>query len=144
MYIMKNLKTFVQKKNVTAYRFPAYFEVRFAEHLVNLYTAVWKNLPYMQKHWKSIIEGFQTTKIEKATARGFLSKWEDGGEQQKLACLMIVILRHIQKLQKNGQKSRIVLTDIETSKKIALDAITFMENGPLSRLRRKFIQIVWN
>ncbi len=75
---------------------------------MNLSTAVWKNLPYMQKPRESIIEGLQTTKIEKASARGFLSKWEDGGEQQKLTCLMIDILRHIQKLQKDGQKSRIM------------------------------------
>lgn len=41
---------FCTEENATIYRFPDYFDVRFAEHLVNLSTAVWKNLPYVQKH----------------------------------------------------------------------------------------------
>lgn len=37
-------KICIQEK-VSDYRFLAYFEVRFAEHLLNLSMAVWKNLP---------------------------------------------------------------------------------------------------
>lgn len=55
-------------KKISICRFPAYFEVRFAEHLLNLSTAIWKNLPCMQTHWESIIESSHSTKIEKATA----------------------------------------------------------------------------
>jgi hypothetical protein len=43
---------------------------------------------------------------------------------------MIDILIHINKFQKDGQKSRILLTDIETLKKIVLDVLTLMESGP--------------
>lgn len=94
----EELQKICNQENVSAHRFPAYFELRFAEHLVNLSTAVWKNLPFMKKHWKSINENNGTTKIEKATARGFLRLWEDGGKQQYLTCLMMDILRQIEKL----------------------------------------------
>lgn len=77
----------------------------------------------MQKHWKEIIQSSQTTKTEKATAKGFLNKWEDDGQQQKLTCIMMDLLRIIQELQKDSQKSRILLTDIEISKKIAIDSM---------------------
>lgn len=43
---------------------------------------------------------------------------------------MMDILRHIEKLQKDSQKSKIIMTDIELSKKVAVDSITLMENEP--------------
>ncbi|KAL4143163.1 hypothetical protein QTP88_005523 [Uroleucon formosanum] len=98
-------------KKILIYRFPAYFEVRFAEHLLNLSKALWKNLPCMQIHWQSIIESSDSTKIEKATAKGFLRTWKINGEQQHLTCLMMDILRNIEKLQKDSQKSKIIMTD---------------------------------
>jgi len=115
-------------KQISICRFPAYFEVRFAEHLLNLSTAIWKNLPCMQTHWESIIESSDSTKIEKATAKGFLRIRKDDGEQQHLTCLTMNILRHIEKLQKESQKSKIIMTDIDLSKKVAVDSITLMEN----------------
>lgn len=36
------LERISDSKKVSIYRFPAYFEVRFAEHLLNLSTALWK------------------------------------------------------------------------------------------------------
>lgn len=39
----------------------------------------------MQIHWESIIESSDSTKIEKATAKGFLRIWKDDGEQQHRA-----------------------------------------------------------
>lgn len=63
-------KIFIQEKFLV-YRFPAYFEVRFAEHLVNLSTAVWKNLPYMKTYWKSIIESTET-KLKLPLSKNFL------------------------------------------------------------------------
>ncbi|KAL4148449.1 hypothetical protein QTP88_002689 [Uroleucon formosanum] len=119
-----------ETKKISIYRFPAYFEVRFAEYLLNLSKALWKNLPCMQIHWQSIIESSDSTKIEKATAKGFLRTWKNDGEQQHLTCLMMDILRHIEKLQKDSQKSKIIMTDIELSKKVAVDSIALMENEP--------------
>lgn len=84
----------------------------------------------MQAHWKSIIESSDSTKIEKATAKRFLRLWKDDGEQQHLTCLMMDILRHIEKLQKDSQKSKIIMTDIELSKKVAVNSISLMENEP--------------
>lgn len=57
------------KKN-SIYLFPGYFEVRFTEHLLNLSTALWKNLPCMQTYCESIIESSDSTKIKKSTAKG--------------------------------------------------------------------------
>lgn len=119
-----------EQKNIPVYRFPAYFEVRFAEHLVNLCKSIWKNLPGMQNHWETMIESTETTKVEKATARGFLRLWEDGGVQQHLTCLMMDLLRIFEILQKDCQKSMITMSDIELSKKFAVDAITLIEKGP--------------
>jgi len=84
----------------------------------------------MQIHWQSIIESSDSTKIEKATAKGFLRTWKNDGEQQHLTCLMMDILRHTEKLQKDSQKSKIIMTDIELSKKVAVDSIALMENEP--------------
>jgi len=113
-------------KKISIYRIPAYFELRFAEHLLILSKALWKNLPCMQIHWQSIIESSDTT-IQflelKTTAKGFLRTWKNNGEQQHLTCLMMDILRHIEKLQKDSQKSKIIMTDIELSKKVAVDSI---------------------
>lgn len=77
----EELQKICSQEKVSVYRFLAYFEVRFAEHLLNLSTAILKDLPCMKKHWKSIIKSAETTKIEKVTAWGFLHQWEDGGEQ---------------------------------------------------------------
>jgi hypothetical protein len=98
----EELKKICDQDKVSVYRFPAYFEVRFVEHLVNLSKAVWKNLPCMQKHWKLIIEKTDTTKVEKATARGFLRLWAND-----LTSLMMDLLRQFEKLQKDCQKSMI-------------------------------------
>lgn len=43
---------------------------------------------------------------------------------------MMDILRHIEKLQKDSQKSKIIMTDIELSKKVVVDSIGLMENEP--------------
>lgn len=39
-----------EENKVSIHRFPAYTEVRFVEHLINLSQAVWKNLSCMQMH----------------------------------------------------------------------------------------------
>lgn len=45
---------------------------------------------------------------------------------------MLDILRQIEKLQNDSQKFRILMTDIELLKKISVDTIAFIENGPYS------------
>ena len=45
------LEKVAKSENQCAYHFPAYFEVRFVEHLKNLAKAVWKMLPFMLEHW---------------------------------------------------------------------------------------------
>lgn len=111
-------------------RFPAYFEVRFVEHLVNLAECIFENLPAMQKHWNSVIESKHSNRIEKATARGFAKVWISGGDKEHITALMIDVLR-VRKLQKNFQKSMATILDIEVSKKIAVSSLNMMEQQPL-------------
>lgn len=114
------------KQNV--YRFPAHFDVRFVEHLNNLAKAVWNNLPLMQQHWSNVLENDDSTKVEKASARGFLRLWETSGEQQRLTSLMLDLLKRMEKLQKDCQRSCVTIPDIEVSKKIFVDSLSLMEN----------------
>lgn len=57
------------------YKFPAYIEVRSIEHLINLTKAVWNKL-CIEKHWKSIEDNPDSSKVEKTTGRGFMRLWQ--------------------------------------------------------------------
>lgn len=116
-------------KSQSVYRFPAYFEVRFVEHLNNLAKAVWNNLPLMQQHWINVLDNNDFTKVEKSTARGYLRLWETGGEQHRLTGLMLDLLAKMEKLQKDCQRSFVTVPDIEVSKKIFIDGLSMMEDG---------------
>lgn len=99
---------------IRLYRFPAFFEVRFAEHLIKLSKAVWNYLYCMQKHWQLIIEKSDTDtfKIEKPKLKGFYALGQ-GGKQQKMTCLMMDLLKRIENLHKECQRSLITITHIE-------------------------------
>lgn len=73
------LKAISEKKKVTFYWFPQYFEVRFVEHLILLCESVWKNMPSIRKHWNNIVTADTNTsnRKEKAMIRGFLKVWEE-------------------------------------------------------------------
>ena len=57
------------------------------------------NLPLMQQHWSNVLDNNDSTKVEKASARGFLCLWETDGEQQRLTGLMLDLLKYMEKLQ---------------------------------------------
>ena len=69
-----------------AHEFPAYFEVRFAEHLVNVIDAVLHNRDGCIEVWKQI--SAEGTRREKSEARVFLRKWTTGSNQVWLTALM--------------------------------------------------------
>lgn len=122
----EELDKLAELNKTTAYRFPAYSEVRFAEHLNNLTMAVWKNLPLMQTHWSEVLENPDAAKTEKASARGFLRLWEKGGQQQLLTSLMLDLLKCMMKLQKDCQRSFVTIPDIEVSKQIFIGSLNMM------------------
>lgn len=115
-------------KEVKIRRFPAYYEVRFVEHLINLGEVVWNNLSCMKIHWEAIVNNTDATRTEKAQAQGFSKKWADNGRQQQLTALMMDLLKHLETLQKDGQRAAITIPDIELSKATILQRLTIMEN----------------
>lgn len=112
------------------YKFPEHFDVRFAEHLLNLTKAVWSNLSCIRKHWQQTIDDSDCTKNEKAQARGFLKVWERGKEAEKMTVLMMDLLRLIEKLQKEAQRSMITLPDIEITRGIVTASLDIMAKQP--------------
>jgi len=117
---------------ITIKRIPAYFDIRFVEHLIQLCKVILNNLPSMRKHWQAIIAKPkpESIKAEKAMAEGFLKVWADENLQLKLSCLMVDLLRHLETLQKDGQKSKITIPDIELSKKTVINRLALMEEKP--------------
>ena len=69
-----------------AHEFPAYFEVCFAEHLVNVIDAVLHNRDGCIEVWKQI--SAEGTRREKSEASGFLRTWTTGSNQVWLTALM--------------------------------------------------------
>ncbi|KAF0702117.1 Uncharacterized protein FWK35_00032969, partial [Aphis craccivora] len=64
---------------------------------------------HVYKHiGNQLLKALIQQKLKKATAKGFLRIWKDD----------------------DSQKSKIIMTDIELSKKVAVDSITLMENEP--------------
>lgn len=59
------LKKIGDTKKISMYRFPAYFEVRFADHLLNLSKALWKNLPCMQYIGNQLLKALTQQKLKK-------------------------------------------------------------------------------
>ena len=49
--------------------------------------------------------------------------------KQRLTCLMLDLLKHLEKLQKDCQRSFITMPDVELSKRIFVDSLSMMEDG---------------
>lgn len=62
--------------------------------------------------------------MKKPTARGFK---EEGGNQEYFTAIMLDILRIMEKMQKECQRQFIILSDIEVSKKTAIESFNLME-----------------
>ena len=70
-----DLKALGAKHGATVYSFPRHHDVRFAEHLENLVTAVVRNHPFTTEHWTSIADDKDIRKAERQQATGFLKVW---------------------------------------------------------------------
>ena len=108
--------------------FPAYFKVRFAEHLVNVIEAVLHNRDGCIEVWKRI--SAEGTRHEKAEASGFLRKWTTGSNQVWLTALMGDAAKVFKNLQKNFQSDDLILTDVITCRDTAIRKLDLMSNAP--------------
>ena len=108
--------------------FQRIFEVRFAEHLVNVIEAVLHNRDGCIEVWKQI--SAEGTRHEKAEASGFLRKWTTGSNQIWLTALMGDVAKVFKNLQKNFQSDDLILTDVITCRDTAIRKLDLMSNAP--------------
>jgi hypothetical protein len=100
------------------FAFPAFFEVRFAEHLHNLIHAVLGNMEAMMEHWTQLSNS--TDKRDKNEAIGFINTWKEGEAQLFITAVMGDVCRIFQQLQKSYQASDLMLTDVFEAKDSAV------------------------
>ena len=104
-------------------------DVRFAEHIHAMCAALLNNLPACNTHWKSIIDGPDDKKV-KAQASGYLKQWEKDGEQLRLTALMADILHHFACMQKEFQKTDLLIFDVRDIQARYLARISEMLEKP--------------
>lgn len=67
----------LHQEDASCLNFPKHFEVRFAQHSLNLLKAVLHNLEAAKKVWQKIVDNeLKSDKKERAMAQGFLTKWD--------------------------------------------------------------------
>ena len=103
-YRKSGTRTKALKRNGGSKEFPAHYEVRFAEHMLNLIKAAISNITSCRSHWKGITEKKGVDKKDKATAEGFLKTWRDDGMQMYLTSVKGDLVEIFQYLQKKCQK----------------------------------------
>ena len=92
------------------YAFPAYFEVRFAEHLLILISAVLGNLPACREVWKEVAAS--NDKKAKTEAAGYLARWEVGGRSHLMTAIMADCMASVSRLQKRLQEDDLTIPDV--------------------------------
>ena len=81
----------LHQENGTCLKFPKHFEVRFAEHTLNLLNAVLSTLEAAQKMCQNMISGTVTSeRNERTMVQGLLSKWKAGSQQLWLTVMMYI------------------------------------------------------
>lgn len=110
--------------------FPAYFEVRFAEHHYNVIRAVLHNLPGCRETWQSMMNSQTVNRNEKAEAAGFLRTWCETSIQTWLTALMGDITCIYAGLQKKCQHGSLIIPDVLTCRDQAVRKLRLMETVP--------------
>jgi hypothetical protein len=105
-----------------AVRFPTHYEIRWAEYVGHLFTAVYKNWPFIIQHFK------QLEKEEEA--KGLLRKWTDVGNL-KLLVVAIDVLFLLERLQKRLQSDSTIIFDLRAEVGVLLNHLDSMEHSPL-------------
>lgn len=104
-------------------------DVRFAEHLRAMCGSLLNNMPACNALWQQMCDNPDDKKIQ-SQAAGYLKQWKKDGQQYKLTALMIDILHHLACLQKEFQKSDILLFDVPEVQSRYLARITEMIDAP--------------
>ena len=112
--------------------FPKHFEVRFAQHTLNLIRAVLHNLKAATKVLEKMVSGeIASDKKECATARGFMQKWNATSQQLWLTTLMYDLCKIFERLQKIFQKSYLILPDVITARDSSVENLKIMDQMPI-------------
>lgn len=127
-YREESLSTKAQELQKKSVKFPKHHEVRFAEHMLKLADAVLTNLPFMREDWKNIME--TGNKTEKLQARGFARNWMPDSKNVKLTAVIADVLHCFKSLQKEAQRSLIILPDLVLRKEITVKSLKMMVDQP--------------
>ena len=96
----------MQDSNLTFFnKFPEHFKVGSVEHLVNLSSAVLKNLLGTRIHWDSTGSYPLTTKTDKASSKDFLRLWSGDSTQVHYTQYMLDVLHISEKPSKRVPKA---------------------------------------
>ena len=109
--------------------FPAHFEVRFAEHLLQLIGAVLENLPACRQVWQDLATEGENQKA-RAEAKGFATKWVAGGRVHFLTAVMHDVTKSVTFLQKKLQADDLIVTDVLDARDATVDHLSTMERAP--------------
>ena len=113
-------------------KFPKHFEVRFAEHTLNLLNAVLHNLDAAEKMFQKTISGTVTSeRKERSMIQGILSKWKAGSQQFWLTAVMYDLCAIFKRIQKLFQRSDLILPDIITARDAGIRNLVFMKEMPV-------------
>eukprot|EP00794_Sanderia_malayensis_P003798 gene3798-4323_t len=122
----------LHQENGKCLNFPKHFEVRFAEHTLNLLNAVLHNLEAAEKVFQKMISGTVTSeRKERSMAQGFLSKWKAGSQQFWLTVLMYDFCAIFQRIQKIFQRCDLILPDIITARDAAIRNLIIIKEMPV-------------
>lgn len=122
----------LHQEDESCLNFPKHFEVRFAQHTLNLLKAVLHNLEAAKKVWEKMIKGEITSdKKERAMAQGFMKNWATTSQQLWLTTLMHDLCKIFERLQKIFQKSNLILPDIITARDSTVENLKIMSEMPI-------------
>ena len=122
----------LHQENRKCLKFPKHFEVRFAEHTLNLLNAVLHNLEAAEKMFQKMISGTVTSeRNERSMVQGLLSKWKAGSQQLWLTVVMYDLCAIFQRIQKIFERSDLILPDIITARGAAIRNLIIMKEMPV-------------
>lgn len=104
-------------------------DVRFAEHILAMCKAIISNMDGMITTWEEISVGIDNDRSTKNQAVGFMKMWDSSGQQFKLTCLMMDLLHILSMLQKEFQRTNLLLFDVPKIHDRFVQRIKIMETA---------------
>ena len=122
----------LHQENGKCLKFPKHFEVRFAEHTLNLLNAVLHNLEAAEKMFQKMISGTVISeRNERSMVQGLLSKWKAGSQQLWLTVVMYDSYAVFEQIQKICERSDLILPGIITARGAAIRNLIIMKEMPV-------------